>query len=168
MVKSTLLLDLYDKYKEKTFTPSELTVAALFGDTRLFQTYDPEKQYKKGDRLPYISDDGELLIIIALKDTTGRFNPLMWEIYDVLSELQGLYQDQVVLSWDVPSLRRNKVWLKIKDESLVEAKKNNIDDSLNVMVYKNFVISDRTPTLFNDSTMWGKVEELPSQDNDER
>ena len=163
MVTSTLLVDLYDKYKDKTFTPVELTVAALFGDTRLFQTYDPEHEYKRGDRLPYITEDGEFVIIIALKDTTGKFNPLLWEIYDVLSELQGLYHDQIVLSWDEPSLRRNKVWLKIKDESLQKARENNIDDSLNIMVYKNFVISERTPTIFDTSTMWGKAEELPKE-----
>ena len=161
MVKSTYLLDLRDMVREtEELTPTEMISAAVFGYIKeVLQPYREEKQYKRGDRIPYITDQGELIVIICIVDTTGPFNALHWEEYSIFDELEGLYRDYAVLSWDMPSLRRNKMWFEIKEESLKTAEEIGLDKGPGIIIYENFVIADRMPTL-NASTLWGNVTDI--------
>jgi hypothetical protein len=165
MTKATYLLDLRDLVDNSVeLAPQQLISAAIFGvNKELLQTYNPEKEYKKGDRIPYITEHGDLIVIICIVDTTGTFNALHWEEYNVMNELTGLYNDYAVLSWNMPSLRRNKMWFEIKEESMEVAEGLGLsiggDDGEGLLVYENFIISDRRPTL-NRSTIWGEITDL--------
>ena len=64
----------------------------------------------------------------------------------------------IILSWNKPNLRRNKVWLEIMDESLEDASKVFGEDA-GLLIYNNLVISERQPTM-NTSTVWGRIDEV--------
>jgi hypothetical protein len=157
-----MLINLAERYTEDgTITPNELCAVALFGANKsYFNMYNPDKQYKRGDKIPYITENGELIMIVALDDTTGAFDPMVWEEWSVMSELEGILYDHIVLSWDQPSLRRNKVWLQIKDESIKDmpAAEELQETNTGVIIYRNFVIAERQPTM-SRSTIWGEVTE---------
>lgn len=155
---STFLIDLAARYAEEpSIDPNELAVVTLFGaDKKYFQLYDPDKQYHRGDKIPYITPSGELIIIIALDDVTGPFNPMLWEEWSIMNEIDGILYDHIVLSWEQPSLRRNKVWLQIKDESIDDIPNRAVHTSTGVVIYRNFVIGERRPTMYS-GTIWGQV-----------
>jgi hypothetical protein len=161
---STFLTDLAVRYKEQpNIRPSDFCAVALFGaNKKYFQMYDPSKKYKRGDKIPYITENGELIMIVALEDVTGPFNPMLWEEWSVMSELEGILYDHIVLSWDQPSLRRNKVWIQIKDEEINDIPSRALGTSTGVLVYRNFVIGERRPTM-TAGTIWGQVTDVADQ-----
>jgi hypothetical protein len=161
---ATLLIDLEARFHEQpSISPAELCAVALFGANKeYFQLYNPDKQYKRGDKIPYITENGELIMIIALEDVTGPFNPMLWEEWSVMSELEGILYDHIVLSWEQPSLRRNKVWIQIKDEEINDIPSRAVATSTGVLLYRNFVIGERRPTM-TSGTIWGQVTDVTDE-----
>lgn len=161
MIKVELIMNLSEDLKKNNgFNSNQLISAAILGSSvGNFRPYEPNHVYMKGDKVPYITEEGELLIIVAIEDNiSGSFNPNFWEEWNVISECDGLYNDYVVLSWNKPHLRRNKIWLEIKNESLHDAR-DVLGDDIGVLVYNNLVISERKPTMTAD-TIWGMVTEI--------
>lgn len=158
MVTAELLFDLHDKFiNKKSFDANRLVTTALFGsNTDLMKVYDPTKKYVKGDKCVYVLDSGEMVIIVATQETTGEFDARVWEEWNVTSELQNFYDDYDVLSWNEPSLRLNKVWIKIKNESLQTAQDLNVGNTTGVLIYRNLIISENRPTM-NSETIWGQI-----------
>lgn len=161
MVTSEFLLDLADVIgKDQIIDSSKLASATVFGSSQGHnQQYNPDKQYKKGDIIPYITANGELIMITAIEDTTGPFNPMKWEEWNVIDEIQGMYNDLIVMSWEQPSLRRNKVWIEIKNESLADAKAADIGNNTGVLIFKNFIVSHTRPTMASQDVIWGQITE---------
>jgi hypothetical protein len=58
----------------------------------------------------------------------------------------------------MPSLRRNKVWLAIKTES-IQVAKEVFGERDGIIIYNNFIIQARQPTM-NLSTIWGQITQL--------
>lgn len=159
MITSTLLLDLKTELRNrKEFGYELLASTAIMGTVSgVLGSYDEDKTYNIGDKIPYITSSGELIIIVCLhNDVTGPFNPIHWEEWNVMDELQGLYDDYIIASWNMPSLRRNKIWLAIKGESIAVAQDLLGPDNDGIMVYNNFIIQTRQPTM-NLSTIWGRI-----------
>ena len=146
----------------KSFTIDQLITNILLGtdNSKTLVSYDETKTYDTGDKIPYITDTGELLVIVAIRDNiSGPFNPKDWEEFDILTELQGIIDDSVILSWEKPNLRRNKVWLEIKNESVDTARDLGVGlEDGKVIVYNNLVISARKPTLYQ-GVIWGAITE---------
>ena len=161
MITTQLILDLANELKTSNgFTSQQVLSAAVLGSlVGQIKPYKSSMVYKKGDKIPLVTDDGELLIAICIGDNvTGSFNPNYWEEWNLLNETQGLYNDYIILSWNKPNLRRNKVWLEIMDESLEDASKIFGEDA-GLLIYNNLVISERQPTM-NTSTVWGRIDEV--------
>lgn len=161
MITSSFILDLASELKNSNgYTSQQVISAAVLGSlVGQIKPYQSETVYHKGDKIPLVTDDGELLIAICIVDgATGSFNSTQWEEWNILNEVQGLYDDYIVLSWNKPNLRRNKVWLEIMDESLEDATAVFGDD-LGLLVYNNLIISERQPTM-TDSTVWGRIDEV--------
>jgi len=157
-VTTKLLLDLKTSLKnKKEFGYELLASAAIMGTVSgILNAYDENRVYQIGDKIPFVTNSGELIIIICLDpDVTGEFNPIHWEQWNMMDELQGLYDDYIIASWNMPSLRRNKVWLAIKNES-IQAAKEVFGDKDGIIVYNNFIIQASQPTM-NLSTIWGKI-----------
>jgi hypothetical protein len=153
-----MLLDLKtDLANRKEFGYDLLASAAIMGTVSgVLGAYDTTKTYNAGDKIPYVTNSGELIIIVCINNAvTGDFNPANWEEWNIMDELQGLYDDYIVASWNVPSLRRNKVWLAIKDESISVAREA-FGGTDGIIVYNNFIIQLRQPTM-NVNTIWGKI-----------
>ena len=164
MITSTLLSNLkLDLQVKNKFTIDQLITNILLGtdNSKSLEAYEPDKVYNTGDKLPYVTKEGELLFICAITDNiTGPFNPKDWEEWDVLSELSGILDDYIILSWNKPSLRRNKVWLEVKEESVQDAREVGIGmDGDSVMVYNNLVVSARKPTMAQN-VIWGAITEV--------
>ena len=154
MITTQLILDLANELKNSNgFTSQQVLSAAVLGSlVGQIKPYKSSTVYKKGDKIPLVTDDGELLIAICIGDNvTGSFNPNYWEEWNLLNETQGLYNDDI-------NLRRNKVWLEIMDESLEDASKVFGEDA-GLLIYNNLVISERQPTM-NTSTVWGRIDEV--------
>ena len=161
MVTTKLLLDLKtDLANRKEFGYDLLASTAIMGTVSgVMGAYDKTKVYKIGDKIPYVTDSGELIIIVCIhNNVTGKFAPIHWEEWNIMDELQGLYDDYIVASWNIPSLRRNKVWLAIKEES-IETAREAFAGSDGLIVYNNFIIQARQPTM-NLSTIWGRITEI--------
>ena len=160
MNEAIMLVDLKEKVDNcEYFNYDKVASAALLSASAgMLQKYDTEKTYNKGDKIVYITDDGELLILVCMQyNVTGRFTPAFWEIWNIMDELEGLYDDYVVSSWERPYLRRNKVWLEIKDESIEDAEAVGWENEL-MVAHNNLVISERQP-LLNRQTIWGMITE---------
>jgi hypothetical protein len=156
-----MLLDLKtDLANRKEFGYDLLASAAIMGTVSgVLGAYDTTKTYNAGDKIPYITNSGELIIIVCISNNvTGEFNPLHWEEWNIMDELQGLYDDYVIASWNMPSLRRNKVWLAIKTES-IQVAKEVFGERDGIIIYNNFIIQARQPTM-NLSTIWGQITQL--------
>lgn len=161
MITSSFILDLATELKNSNgYTSQQVISAAVLGSlVGQITPYNNSKVYNKGDKIPLVTDDGELLIAICIgENVTGEFNPNYWEEWNIINEVQGLYNDYIILSWNKPNLRRNKVWLEIMDESLEDASAVFGDD-LGLLVYNNLIISERQPTMTN-STVWGRIDEV--------
>ena len=159
MVTSTKLLDLANVIKNSpSLSTDQVASSALFGSSSgVMETYSESSSYERGTKVPYLTDTGEVLILVAIKDVEpGQFNPRDWEEWNILDEVQGLYDDLIALSWNEPSLRRNKVWLEIKNESLQEARDLNLGNNSGLLIYKNFIVSKRKPTMTKD-VIWGMI-----------
>ena len=138
----------------------QLINSALMGDGRyILNQYDPTKTYHLGDKIPYLTDTGELVILTAIEDNiTGPLDLRKWEEWDIISETIRLYQDFIQLSWHVPKSRLNRVWLSIKKESMADFEGIDINQD-GILVYSNFIISKQRPTM-TKNIIWGKVTEL--------
>lgn len=159
MVKYTMVLDLSNQ-KTSKITKDKLISTAMMGDGKyILNTYDPTKTYRTGDKIPYITDTGELLVLVALEDNiTGPMDMRKWEEWDIISETIRIYQEMIQLSWQVPKHRLNRTWLAIKEESMMDFKDLNINPE-GILVYNNFIISKDRPTM-TKNVIWGKVTEL--------
>lgn len=159
MVKYTLVMDLAKKLSSR-LTKDKLISTAIMGEGKyILGQYDPTKTYHLGDKIPYLTDKGELVILIALEDNiTGPMDLRQWEEWDIISETIRIYQEMIQLSWQVPKQRLNRVWLSIKKESMADFTQldMNIDG---ILVYSNFIISKNRPTM-TKNVIWGKVTEL--------
>lgn len=155
---STLLIDLFDEVnKATTVTVDQMIAPALIGSSKgILNFYDEKKTYKKGDKVAYLADDGEFIVIVATKETTGTFDPRVWEEWNVIDELKRLHDDYAVLSYNEPKLRLNKVWLEIKEESIDLATAHSLGNTTTVLIYKNLIISERMP-MMDAETVWGKI-----------
>ena len=159
MVKYTLVMDLAKQFSTR-LGKDQLINSALMGDGRyILNQYDPSKVYHLGDKIPYLTDTGELVILTALEDNiTGPLDLRKWEEWDIISETIRLYQDFIQLSWHVPKSRLNRVWLSIKKESMADFEGIDINRD-GILVYSNFIISKERPTM-TKNVIWGKVTEL--------
>lgn len=159
MVKYTLVMDLAKQFNAR-LGKDQLINSALMGDGRyILNQYDPFKVYHLGDKIPYLTDTGELIILTALEDNiTGPLDLRKWEEWDIISESIRLYQDFIQLSWHVPKSRLNRVWLSIKKESMADFEGIDINQE-GILVYSNFIISKDRPTM-TKNVIWGKVTEL--------
>lgn len=159
MVKYTLVMDLAKQFSTR-LGKDQLINSALMGDGRyILNQYDPTKTYHLGDKIPYLTDTGELVILTALEDNiTGPLDLRKWEEWDIISETIRLYQDFIQLSWHVPKSRLNRVWLSIKKESMADFEGIDINRD-GILVYSNFIISKERPTM-TKNVIWGKVTEL--------
>ena len=165
-VTTSMLIDLKkDLSNRKEFGYDLLASTAIMGTVSgILDVYDENRTYNSGDKIPYITDSGELIIIVCIhNDVTGPFDPLHWEQWNVMDELQGLYDDYVIASWNMPSLRRNKVWLAIKTES-IQAAKELFGEHDGILIYNNFIIQLKQPTM-SLSTIWGKITEQLEDDD---
>lgn len=159
MVKYTLVMDLAKQFSTR-LGKDQLINSALMGDGRyILNQYDPTKTYRLGDKIPYLTDTGELVILTAIEDNiTGPLDLRKWEEWDIISETIRLYQDFIQLSWHVPKSRLNRVWLSIKKESMADFEGIDINQD-GILVYSNFIISKERPTM-TKNVIWGKVTEL--------
>lgn len=159
MVKYTLVMDLAKQFSTR-LGKDQLINSALMGDGRyILNQYDPTKTYRLGDKIPYLTDTGELVILTAIEDNiTGPLDLRKWEEWDIISETIHLYQDFIQLSWHVPKSRLNRVWLSIKKESMADFEGIDINQD-GILVYSNFIISKHRPTM-TKNVIWGKVTEL--------
>lgn len=159
MVKYTLVMDLAKQFSTR-LGKDQLINSALMGDGRyILNQYDPSKVYHLDDKIPYLTDTGELVILTALEDNiTGPLDLRKWEEWDIISETIRLYQDFIQLSWHVPKSRLNRVWLSIKKESMADFEGIDINRD-GILVYSNFIISKERPTM-TKNVIWGKVTEL--------
>lgn len=159
MVKYTQVMDL-TKSLTSTLTKEKLISTALMGEGKyILGKYDPTKIYHVGDKIPYITDTGELVILIALEDNiTGPLDMRKWEEWDVVSETIRIYQEMIQLSWHAPKHRLNRVWLSIKEESMLDFEDLHLNPE-GILVYSNFIISKNRPTM-SKNVIWGKVTEL--------
>lgn len=159
MVKYTLVMDLSKQFSTR-LGKDQLINSALMGDGRyILNQYDPTKTYRLGDKIPYLTDTGELVILTAIEDNiTGPLDLRKWEEWDIISETIRLYQDFIQLSWHVPKSRLNRVWLSIKKESMADFEGIDINQD-GILVYSNFIISKERPTM-TKNVIWGKVTEL--------
>ena len=160
MTKSVFLLDLKESLRAKDhFSADEIVSTALIGSVSgLMDFYNEEKTYNVGDKVPIVTDSGELIILACTgTDVTGEFDATKWEEWNIMDELQGLYDDYFLVSFSPPHLRRNKVWFKINEESLTVAE-DIFGPSLGVIIYENFIISERQP-IMNKDIVWGKITE---------
>ena len=163
MVKSTFILDAkqYVNSSNRVSLSSIINTSIMGAENGVLDFYSPSNTYNRGDKIPYISDDGELLILVAVNNgITGTFNPLDWEEWSVMDELKGLYDDYIVASFNRPSLRRNKVWLAIKEESLADLRDLNFElgNEMGLLIYNNLVFSERRPIMTSD-LVWGNITE---------
>lgn len=163
MVKYTLVMDLAKQFSTR-LSKDRLINTVLMGDGRYFlNQYDPSKVYHIGDKIPYLTDTGELVILTALEDNiTGPLDLRKWEEWDIVSETIRLYQDFIQLSWHVPKSRLNRVWLSIKKESMQDYEDLDINVD-GILVYSNFIISKDRPTM-TKNVIWGRVTELVAGD----
>ena len=161
MVTATLLVDLKEKViNTPQYKYSQIASTALMGSaSALTGTYDPNKIYNTGDKCVYVTDTGEILIIVACENNiTGTFDPMKWEEWNIMDELQGLYEDYIICSWSRPAFRRNKVWLKVRADS-IEPLKEEFGDQFGLLLYNNFIISRRRP-IMNQNTVWGQITDV--------
>jgi hypothetical protein len=161
MITAQLLVDLSEEIKnEKVFNAKQIISAAVLGSTiGRIKCYNPSMVYMKNDKVPVLTDDGELIIAVCNTDyTSGAFNPLYWEEWDIFTETKGLYEDYIILSWNRPSLRRNKVWIQVKSESLGDIS-SVIGKDMGVIVYNNLIISERQPVMTSE-IVWGMITEI--------
>lgn len=158
MLTFTFLVDLNAELrKSDSIDVNKIIAPILIGSNHnLLKYFDENTKYKKGDKCTYIMENGELTVIVATQDTVGPFDARVWEEWNVLSELENLYSDYSVLSWNEPRLRLNKTWLKIKNESLQMAKDLNFGNTTGVLIYRNLIIDDKRPTMSPD-IIWGQV-----------
>ena len=162
-----LLLDLKTDLANRTeFGYDLLASAAIMGNVSgVLGTYDKSKTYNAGDKIPFVTNSGELIIIVCINNNvTGDFNPANWEEWNIMDELQGLYDDYIIASWNMPSLRRNKVWLAIKEES-IQAAKEVFGNRDGIIVYNNFIIQLRQPTM-TTNTIWGQITAVLDDNNE--
>ena len=78
MITTQLILDLANELKTSNgFTSQQVLSAAVLGSlVGQIKPYKSSTVYKKGDKMPLVTDDGELLIAICIGDNvTGSFNP---------------------------------------------------------------------------------------------
>lgn len=159
MVKTTLVIDLVADTLGHITTDKLISSAVMGTGNVIMGTYDASHVYNKGDKIPYINDSGQLEIIVAIEDgITGPFDMRKWEEWNVISELNRLYNDYIVLSWSPPVSRVNKVWLSIKNQSMADFKDLNLGDNSGVLVYNNLVMSANEPAMTND-VIWGHITE---------
>lgn len=161
MVTATLLVDLRDKViNTPQYKFSQIASTALMGSaSALTGLYDPEKIYDRGDKCVYVTDSGEILIIASQHNgVTGPFDPMQWEEWNIMDELQGMYEDYIICSWSKPALRRNKVWLKVRADS-IQAVKDEFGENFGLIIYNNLIISKRRP-IMNYNTVWGQITDV--------
>ena len=158
MTTVTQLVDLKAQFKQaKRFSYSQIAATALMSSYNgLIESYDPSKVYNTGDKVGYTTDAGEFLVIVCLSDgVTGNFDNTKWDEWNVMDELQGLYNDYVIASWNEPILRRNKVWIQVKEES-IEALRGVLGNNQALLIYNNFIISENMPSM-NSNIVWGRI-----------
>jgi hypothetical protein len=161
MVTATLLVDLKDQItKTSQYRYNQIASTALMGSASALRgKYDETKTYNLGDKCIYITDSGEILIIVCQHNgVTGPFDPMDWEEWNIMDELQGLYEDHIVLSWNRPSLRRNRVWLKIREDSIVRVQ-DEFGEHFGLLLYNNLIVSKRRPVM-NLNTVWGQITDV--------
>ena len=158
MIKATKVLALKSYMNSKSsFTYSDIASTALLGTAfGKLKRYDSDKVYNRGDKCVYFSSEGEMLIIACIEDeVTGEFNPDKWEEFNVLDEMDYLYQDMILMSWSKPHLRRNKVWIQVKNDSIQKVK-DEVGDIDGLLIFNNLIISARQPKM-NPSIVWGQI-----------
>lgn len=160
MVISTKVVDLIEEIgNSDSFSTEQIVNACIFGSySGLMQAFTRDKVYQKDDKVAFLTDNGEIIILVANQDNvSGDFNAVQWDEWNIVDEISGMYRDYVLMSWNQPTLRRNKVWLQIKNESLQDAREAGIDDIDGLLIYKNLTISSRRPATMTNDIVWGQI-----------
>lgn len=132
MTKATLLVDLYSEIRKMSKIPTDKIVTnALVGSYQGIESfYDPNKMYNKEDKCLHMTDEGEIIVIVAMDNhVTGEFDPSKWHEWSAIDTTSRLYDDYDILAYKKPKLHMNKVWIEIKDSSIADATNNSIGDT---------------------------------------
>lgn len=159
MVTSTFLYDIKNEIKENIGVNNIITSIILGTNNQVLSWYDENKIYNRGDIIPFIKEDGTLVMLVCKKDgTTGEFSVKDWEEYNLINELKLFHEHYIELSALYPLNRRvNKVWLQVKSESIGV----DIDEQHpGIIIYNNFIISETEPAHLIEDMIWGKVTEI--------
>lgn len=142
-----------------SFNTEQLVNTALFGSySGLMATFDKTKKYHRGDKVPFLTENGEVLILVCNKnDVTGSFKATDWDEWNIVDELNGIYNDLFVMSWNEPVIRRNKVWIQVKDESLAAVSGLNMGNERGLLIYRNLTVSTERPSTFTEDIVWGQI-----------
>ena len=159
MVSAIKVIDqLNDIKRSDSFHTEQITNSAIFGSSSgLMATFNENKTYVRGNKVPFLTSNGEVLILVCNKDSvSGPFNATDWDEWNIIDEVEAVYSELVILSWNEPSIRRNRIWLQVKNESLQDARDINIGNNTGLLIYKNFIVSANKPTMTED-IIWGKI-----------
>lgn len=143
----------------ESFNTDQLVNSAIFGSSSgLMATFNENRIYNKGNKVPFLTGNGEVLILVCNKDNvTGPFNARDWDEWNIVDEVEGVYNDLVIVSWNEPVNRRNKIWIEIKNESLEDARDLNLGNNTGLMIYRNLIVSRTKPTTMSEDIIWGKI-----------
>lgn len=159
MITATKVIDQIDDIqKSDSFHTEQLVNSALFGsNSGLMATFNENIVYRKGQKVPFLTSNGEVLILVCNNDgTTGPFNATDWDEWNVVDEVEAMYTEFAILSWHQPSLRRNKIWLQVKNESLEDAREIGLGNDTGLLIYRNLIVSANRPTMTED-IIWGQI-----------
>lgn len=143
----------------ESFKTEQLVNSAIFGSSSgLMATFSENKVYKRGDKVPFLTGNGEILILVCNKDTVfGQFKAADWDEWNIVDEIESICSDLAILSWNEPSNRRNKIWIEIKNESLENARDLNLGNNTGILIYRNLIVSGDKPATMNEDVIWGKI-----------
>lgn len=158
MVTSTFLYDIKNEIKGNISVDNIVTTIIVGGnDSSILSWYDSTMGYKRGDVIPYITEDGKLIMLVCKEDgVTGEFDINKWEEYNLVNELKLMNDEYIELSPIYPTNTRvNKVWLQVKSESVGDIE----GIGTGILIYNNFIVSERKPNNLIEGVIWGKVTE---------
>ena len=147
--------------KSDSFNTEQLVNSAIFGSySGLMATFDSSKTYNRGDKVPFLTDNGEVLILVCNKnDVTGAFKATDWDEWNIVDELNGVYNELFIMSWNEPTVRRNKIWIEVKNESLEAVRGLNMGNETGLLIYRNLTVSTERPSTFTEDIIWGQIRE---------
>lgn len=148
--------------KTESFNTEQLVNSAIFGSSSgLMATFDENTVYKRGDKVPFLTGNGEVLILVCNKESVfGSFKAADWDEWNIVDEMEGICTDFAILSWNEPTNRRNKIWIQVKNESLEDARDINFGNNTGLMIYRNLVVGRNKPATMSEDIIWGKIIEV--------